>query len=195
MAASGSAGPGATLTLSPIAQYVALLVLFVGSVVASYVLKIFPNAIGNLGAGLSIVGIFTYAAHGLEQEGSPSGFPPYLGFIVVTVGTAAMGAIGSFTGDSLLTVGAFLTWLIVVLTLLYHAIAQDAGANLPQNAELWFLSIVGVSLSLGTWYLAGATDGFAGLVATFVAAVPMYFHLAGGSITPTPPAAPTGAAA
>ncbi len=175
-----------TFTLPAWATYIALTVLLLFGVVGSYAMKLFPATVGDLTGGVSLVALVSFAAHDLENEGAPTGFPRWTTFLVVTIASGAMAAVGSFTGQTLVTVGGFLTWALLLLGFAYHAVAQDAGANVSQNAEVWFLSVVGVAMSLMIWYLAGATDGVAGLVATLVAVVPTWFHITAGSITPTP---------
>jgi hypothetical protein len=184
MAASGTVG---TVNIPPWATYLGLIVLLVASVIASYVLKIFPDALGNLGTAASVVGLFTFAAHDLEGENIPTGLPQYTTFVVLTLSTGAMAVIGSFTSQTLLEVGAFVTWVVLFLGFIWHAVANDAGANFSITQEAWVTAAIGVALSLLVWYESGAMNGVAGLVAVAVATIPMYFHLGSQSVTPIPP--------
>jgi hypothetical protein len=187
-----AAGGGTTgITIPAIAVYMFLAATLIGSVVAAYVLNIFPDAFGQLGAGISIVSIFTFLATRFESTAVPSGIPRWVSFVVVTIASVGMGAIGAFTSASLLEVGAFVTWLTLVGGLLYKAIADDAGVTFSVNAETWATAIIGFFTSLGVYYLDNPTAGLAGFVTAAVATAGMYFTVAGNTITPTPVPPPT----
>lgn len=181
----GSTGTG-TITLPAIAVYVILAVLLVGSVVAAYVLNIFPDAFGQLGAGVSIVSIFVFLTTRFESTATPNGVPRWVSFVVLTVSSVGMGAVGSFTHATLLTVGAFVTFLTLVGGLLYKAIADDGGANFSLQDETWATAIIGFLTSIGVYFLDNPTAGYAGFLVAAVATAGMYFTVAGNSITPTP---------
>jgi hypothetical protein len=174
------------ITIPQWAVYIALAALLVGSVVASYWLKIFPDAFGQVGGGAAIMAVFAFASHQFEQEGTPAGFPRWTSFVVVSVAAIGEGAIGSFTGATLLTVGAFVTWIALVLGLLYHDIASDGGTNFSLNAETWATALAGVAASLAVWWLDNPMAGLAAFVAAFVSIFGMYFHVAGTTVTPVP---------
>jgi hypothetical protein len=173
------------------ANYLALAILLVGSVVASYWLKIFPTAFGQIGGGASIVAIFTFAAHDFEDEGLPSGFPRWTSFVVVSIASVGMGAIGAFTGTTLLTIGAFATWLTLALGLLYHILANDGGSTFSLNAETWACAFIGAAVTLGVWFIDNPTAGLAAAIGAAIPILGTYFHVAGGTVTPAPnPPAP-----
>ena len=156
--------PASSATIPKWVTYLGLAALLIGSVVASYWLKIFPDAFGQIGGGASIVAIFTFASHDFEQEGVPSGWPRWTSFVVVSIASIGMGSIGAFTGTTLLTIGAFVTWLTLVGGLLYHAVASDGGTAFSLNAETWATAIIGVAVSLGVWFLDNPTAGLAAFV-------------------------------
>ena len=196
MAAPSPPAPApSSLTLPAWAVYIGLAVLLVGSVVASYVLKIFPDAFAQVGGGAAIIAVFTFAAHDFEAEGMPSGWPRWTSFVVVTVAAVGMGAVGQFGNMTLLTVAAFVTWITLVLTLLYHAIASDGGTTFSLNAETWFCALVGVGISLAVWFLDNPTAGAYAFLAAAVPIVTTYFHVGAGAVSPVPigsqPAPPT----
>lgn len=182
---AASSGPTG-LTIPTWATYIALGTLLVGSVVASYWLRIFPDAFGQVGGGTAIMALFTFASHDFEQEGAPAGWPRYTSFIVVSIAAIGMGAIGAFTGATLLTVGAFVTWLTLVLTLTYHAVANDGGTNFSLNAETWAAAIIGVALSLAVFWLDNPMAGAAAFIGAGISIFGTYFHVAGSTITPVP---------
>ncbi|MDE1821265.1 MAG: hypothetical protein KGJ23_08665 [Euryarchaeota archaeon] len=186
MAGSPPASPP-TYTPSPLVKYFALVVFLIGDVVLSYVLKAFPNILGMSVAGSTFVAIFAFVAHDLETAKTPNGLPTYLTFIVITVAAAAFGALAYFDHSTFLEVSALVTWLIVLLGAVFHALKEDAGVNVPANEEVWAVSFLGIAVSLLMWYQSNSQAGVAGLIATAVYVVPLYLHVGSdGSVTPVP---------
>lgn len=189
----GQSSSGTTLTIPAIAVYILLAAVLVGTVVMSYVLSIFPDAIGQLGTGVSIIGIFTFASAQFGEMQPPAGVPRWVSFVVLTIGAVGMGSIGQFSHTTLLTVGAFVTWLTLVGGLLYRAIAQDGGTSFSLNAETWATAIVGFLTALGVYFLTNPGLGLYAFLAAAISIFGMYFHVAGTSITPTPTTPPAAA--
>lgn len=195
MAGSTPASPP-TYTPSPLVKYLALVVFLVGDVVLSYVLKIFPNALGMSITGSTLVAIFAFVAHDLEGDKVPNGLPKWTTFVVITVASAVFGALAYFDKSTLLEVSALVTWVIFILGAVFHALKEDAGVNLPANDEVWATAFLGIALSLLMWYVSSPDAGLGGLVATLVYVVPLFLHIGSdGSISPVPnppdPTAPT----
>lgn len=133
---------------------------------------------------MSIVGLFTFVAKKLEADQVPSGLPRYTSFVALTIGAVGMGAVGHFTNATLLTSGAFVTWITLVAGLLYHAIANDGGVAFSVNAETWATAVVGVAISLLVYFADNPMAGFGGFVAAGISTFAMYFHVAGNAVTP-----------
>src|SRR5487761_1997682 len=116
MASSSQSGSTVSLTLSSATTYGLLITALVGSVIMAYVLKIFPTALGNVGIATSLTGIIAYFTHDLTTAHVPNGWPQWTTFAVVSVATAAYGALGAFTSQTLLEYGAALTWVVAFVS-------------------------------------------------------------------------------
>jgi len=184
MAASSTTPSSASLPAWVV--YLGLAALLVGSVVASYWLKIFPQAFAQVGGGASIVAIFTFAAHDFEGEPIPNGFPKWFSFVVISIASVGMGTVGAFTGATLMTIGAFVTWLTLMLGMAYHLVAEEGGTVFSLNSETWACAIIGVAISLGVFFLDNPTAGIYSFVAAAVPIFATYFHVAGNSVAPAP---------
>ncbi len=180
--------PTASLTLSGPEKYYVLIGLLAGIILLGYVNKVLPLDTVYAGIGSVIVAGFAFFSHDLEDAHSPANLPSWTTFLVITIASGAYYGIGSFEADGMMKVGAIVTWLIVFLGYVFHTLNEDAGVNMPQNAELWAASILGIVLALLVWYESNATAGVAAFIATLTYVVPLYVHIGfdNGTISVTP---------
>jgi hypothetical protein len=189
MATSTVTAPTLTYTPSPLVKYIALIALFAGAVALTYFMHVFPTWVGWASVGSFIPSVLYFAAHDLEGSKIPNGVPAPTTFIVVTVGTALVGAVGAWVvNDAALTLSAVLTWLVVVLGAIFHAVNEDQGANAPLTAEAWATAGLGIGIGLIGFFLANPTAGVSAWVATAFTVVPMYVHIStdGSSVSASP---------
>ena len=191
--------PTLTYTPSPLVKYIGLVALLAFGVGGTYLAHLFPDWVGLTTISAFIPTVFFFAAHDLESDTSPpNGMPSWVTFAVVTVATAVYGAVGTFVlVNYTITLVAFLSWLIVVLGAIFHAISEDQGASAKPNTEAWATAFLGIAIGLISYLLANPTAGISAWITTLVAVVPMYIHIQtdGSSVTvspvtpaPTPPA-------
>lgn len=178
MATSSSSGT-LNISLTSTQLYWLYAFLTVGDVVLAYVAKILPASYGISGLGAIAIAFFGTVAHDYTTAHSPSGVPSWVSYIVITVAGAVVGAIGYFTGDTVLTVTAFVAWLIVVLSAIVHVVSEDAGANLPTYAETVITTVLGAAIAFLTWYGQNPTATVGAIIATLVSILASYVHVSG----------------
>lgn len=181
--------------LSPQTKFVGLTAVMLALVALSYLMKVFPDWVGSASIGSFIPTALYFVAHGLDEDSrqkgqSPkNGMPAWSTFIVVTVGSALVGAVGYFVlSNGTLEVSAALTWLIVVLGAVFHSIAEDKGSSVPETTEAWATAILGIAIGLLGFYSSNPTAGASAWIATLTMVVPQYIHITsdGSSVTVAP---------
>lgn len=178
-----------TYTPSPIVKYLALSVLLVAAVALTYVQHVFPSWAGLTVISAYIPTVFYFAAHDLESNKPPNGLPSWTTLVVVSVASAVYGAVGAFVlMNGTITLMAVLAWALVVLTAIFHSIAEDQGASAPVNAEAWATAGLGIGIGLIAFFLANPTAGLSTWIATGVVIVGQYVHIQtdGNSISASP---------
>ncbi len=168
-----------TPTLTPLAKYALLLLLLIGSLVGSYWLKLYPNAIGFSGAGTAIVGLFSFASADLEATPVPAKLPKYTTFLVITLAAGIYGALGAYMGDTFATVTAFLAWFLLIVEYVLTTFRTQAEQYIPTAYDSWIVAGLGLFVVAGQFYLANPTAGFAALLVTLAVAVPSYINVTG----------------
>jgi hypothetical protein len=189
--ASTTSNPSGTyaLTLSSAATYGLLAVALVASVLLSYVLKIWPDALGNVGIATSLTGAVALLSHDLTSAHAPSGFPQWTTFVIVSVATAAYAAVGVFSSQTLLEYGAALTWVVAFAQYLNTYISENGTPGLSASQAGWLTAGLGFALAVLTYILNNPNASLVTILVTAIGAFTTYFHLAetgtgGTSITP-----------
>ncbi len=176
-----------SVTLSGAATYALLLVALVGSVILAYILKVFPDALGNVGIATSLTGIIAYLTHDLTTAHEPKGWPTWVTFAVVSVVTALYGALGSFTGQTLLTYGAALTWIVAFVSYLSTYVQENGSKGLTPVQATWLTAILGTVLTVLTYVTGHPDAGVATILVTAILAGAQWFHLHEGTVVIAPP--------
>lgn len=155
------AAPSVTYTPSPLVKYYGLIALLAFGVGGTYLAHLFPDWVGLTTISAFVPTVFFFAAHDLESDSiPPNGLPSWTTFAVVTVTTAVYGAVGTFVlVNYTITLVAFLSWLIVVLGAIFHAIAEDQGASADPNAEAWATAALGIAIGLISYAANNPTAG------------------------------------
>ncbi len=186
--ASSQSGSTVSLTLSSATTYGLLITALIGSVLLSYVLKVFPNSLGNVGVATSLTGIVAYFTHDLTTAHIPSGWPQWTTFAVVSLATAAYGALGVFTSQTLMEYGAALTWAVAFVTYLGTYVQENGSQGLTASQITWVTAILGVVLATLTFAEHNPDASVASILVTAIMAGAQYFHLTenGGTVSATP---------
>jgi hypothetical protein len=185
--ASNNGGPSIQLTSTQLYWLYGFLTL--GDVVLAYVAKILPQSYGVSGLAAIAIAFFGTVAHDFTTAHTPNGVPTWVTYVIITIASALAGAIGFFTSDTTLTVSAFVAWFIIVLSAIANDVTEDAGANLPTYAETVIVTVIGLTITVLTWFASNPTATVAALVATVIAVLSSYFHV---SMTAAVKSAPTG---
>ncbi len=188
MASTTSTSPSLSITLTSTQLYWLYFFLTIGDVALAYVAKILPTSYGVAGLGVLAIAFFGTVAHDYSSAHTPNGVPGWVTYAVITVAGAVVGAIGYFTGDTVLTVTAFVAWFIIVLSAIIHAVTEDAGANLPTYAETVITTVLGAAVTFLTWYGQNPTATLGAIIATLIAILSSYVHVS--SVVVTAPSAP-----
>ena len=184
-----------TPTFSPIVKYALLVVAAIAALVATYWLKLAPDAVGFAGAGTSIVGLFTFATADLEQSGDPPGLPRGTTFLVITGLAGVYGAVGVFSGQTLATYAAFLAWLLVVLEYVLTTLRSHLDAYVPSAYDSVIVAGVGIAVAVVQYLAANPTASVDSVVITAVVALASYINVGGSAPTPSGSTVPASGAA
>ncbi len=187
-----TSGNRISVTLSSTTTYALLVTALIASVIFAYVLKIFPTALGNVGVATSITGIVAYFTHDVTTAHVPNGWPQWTTFAVVSVATAAYGALGVFTTQTLLEYGAALTWTIAFVSYLNTYVQENGSAGLTAGQVTTVTAILGVALATLTYAENNPDATIASILVTAILAGAQWFHLSetpSGSATATAKAA------
>lgn len=176
-------------TLSPIAKWALLVVLLIASLVGSYWLKLFPDAVGFSGAGAAIAGIFSFASADLESATQPPKLPTGTTFVIITLASGIYGALGAFEGNTFAVLSAFLVWFLLVVEYVLTTFRSQLDNYVPQTWDSWIVAILGLIVVGGEFLVANPTAGFVGLLITLAVAIPSYINTSSSAPTAGKPAA------
>jgi hypothetical protein len=186
--ASSQSGSTVSLTLSSATTYGLLVTALVGSIILGYVLKVFPTTLSNVGIATSLTGMVAYFAHDLTTAHIPNGWPQWTTFAVVSLATAAYGALGVFTSQTLVEYGAALTWVVAFVSYLNTYVQENGSSGLTPSQVTWVTAILGVVLATLTYAENNPDASVASILVTAIMAGAQWFHLSenGGTVTATP---------
>jgi hypothetical protein len=193
------ASSGGTLTYTPsvLVKYIGLTAALVVLGVLTYLINIFPNSAFLVGIAAYIPSASLFVAHDLEGSKTPNGIPNWTTFLVVTIVSGLEGAVGAFVlHNGSISLSAGLVWGIAVLTLIFHTVAEDQGANAPLTVEAWITAGIGIAVGFLGFFYSNPNAGIAAWISTAFVLIPEYLHITtdGSSISVTPvpnPPAPT----
>lgn len=156
------------ITLSSTELYFVYLVLFIGDTVAAFVFKVLPASYGTAGISTIAIAFFGTLADEYTIQKVPNGLPNWFTWLIITVVAAAIGLIGQFSADTLLTVTSLLAWVILVLGAVGQDIANDAGANVPVYIETYIQAAIGGAITVLTFVVNNPTAQVGAIVATII---------------------------
>ena len=183
-----------SLVLSSTATYALLAVALVASVLLAYVLKVWPDTLGNVGIATSLTGVVALLAHDLTSAHVPNGYPQWVTFALISVATAAYAAVGLFSQETLLEYGAALTWIVAFVQYLNTYISENGTPGLTASQAAWLTAGLGFILTVLTFALNNPDASIVTILVTAIGAFSTYFHLSetgtgSGTITPAVKAA------
>jgi len=186
--------PTLTYTPSVLVKYVGLTAALVVLGVLTYLVHVFPNDAFLVGIASYIPSASYFVAHDLYDSKTPNGLPGWASFITVTVVSSVEGAVGLFVlHNGSLTLGAGLVWGIAVMGSVFHALAEDQGANVPDYIENWITAGLGIAIGFAGFFYANPNAGIAAWVSTAFIVIPQYIHVStdGSSVSVSPQPNPT----